>query len=285
MFKPEIVISKAQKGAEKRSARVESGELQQALERLKKPLHSEEYKSGPNNELALTYSGFKGSIQYADIQPEDADSIYYVLDQIKKELPKGSPAFEDENWKRLTQFLIHTSEGQTRDIIESVPTEFPIYFCPAETSSNPRGFVVAPNFTSIFYIGDPATLAGVSVLAHEIGHVHNEYIGVRHEKFRTTFHPDAEFVLEVIKERHANAFAFKVLRPYITNLQDRKDVSVLLRDYGQGSYDTLLTNRQRARNAAFYEELRIIQEKYEHEEGYGDPWTYELDQDEENKEN
>lgn len=278
MFKSEKLFKKARAGAEAVKVVENSGGLQQALDRISKSLHSEEYVSGSDQELVFNYGGSEVAVRYSDISAEQKEIIVVAQKHWKDIFSAESPVFEAESWKQLNGLSVRTQDGKAQDMLESVPAEYPIFFCPQNDSSNPKGVISGGDINAIFYAGDIATLAGMSVLAHEIGHLHNEYLKTEEERMRTTNHRDQDVATKVLRERYANAFALKKLRPFITNLQNRKDISALLLQYGQGSYDTLLTKVRDVRDmheqAAFYRELGELMRDDEYDyEIYGlDDW-------------
>ncbi len=273
MFKTEKIIAKSKQGAERRQETKQSGEIEEAIARTKRSIHSQEYNSGDNQELRFEYEDLQVCIKYSEVSSENTTDIQLARAKLEKELPKDNPALKSENWKKLDQFLVQMPDGSVQDVLESVPPEYPIYFCPVNRDSNPKGFIYAEPIQAIFYAGDIGTIAGISVLAHEIGHLHNEYLLPTEERIGASFHRDQDMATVILKERYANAFALKRLRKFITSVQERKDVHMLLRNYGQGSYDHLLTQvnqaRTNAEEAMFYAELQRIMDQDEYDYGHG----------------
>ena len=268
MFRTEDIIAKSKRGVARRESAQSSGEYEDAIRRTKIPLHSESYTTGSAQELTFTYYGLEVVVSYSDVLNADTANILIAQKHLASRIPEGSPAFKAETWKKLDRFYVRLPNASTLDLAESVPKEYSIYFCPANSGADPKGFICSEP-KAIFYAGDIGTVAGFAVLAHEIGHLHNEILQPKEGRTNTSFHRDQDVAMTILKERYANAFALKLLRVFIKDPQDRKDVLILLRHYGQGSYDHFLTKVNQVRNLederVFYEELR----KHMDEE-YGD---------------
>lgn len=242
MFNPEKIIAKAEIGAKRYLSLEESDELDESIARINRPLHSDEYKEGIDLTLTLHYEDTELKLSYRDLTEEELSDIEKIKNYLA-DTTDNSPSLDSKNWKRLSRLILEQPETDSFDITKSIPENFPVYFCPKNILGKPGAFVCSKPLgpvSGIFYNGDVGTIAGIAILLHEIGHLHTDFSVTEEVQTEASTHPSAKQAAINLQERYANAFALKHLRSHITSKQDREDVLIMLRHYGQGSYDSVL---------------------------------------------
>jgi hypothetical protein len=207
-------------------------EVRASLERLKKPFIQIDYK-----EADSVRGEYEGMQYILDYEMADSGSIQSLEDyfQMEPEVAKDPQAGTVSNWRRVNkmQFI---SGGVTYDTLKLFPRNYDIFFCPngKEGEYSQASLLDSKN---IFIIGGVNTPESIAFILHEIGHIwDNLKLKVMGKDRMVDDHQHALLAEKLRTERMANAFALKLLKPFIKDNEQRKDFLNLLKNYALLSY-------------------------------------------------
>jgi len=197
-------------------------EIEGSLSRLGEPFSS---ISTTENGIDIIYEGIKISIEYK--------SYTYVKDGEK---------YTSDALKEIDKFAIKT-EDKEFDLFSILPPGTRVIFQSGSEKST-GSIINIDGVDEISIAGEINSPKMVAVLLHEVGHIIDmekikelglkgyeaEVIGLMDNK------ENADIAEEIRKERIANAFALKVLRPFLRNPEIRKDMLNLLKYDALASY-------------------------------------------------
>ncbi len=204
-------------------------EVSQSIERLKKPFGKFEYKDS-----GLEIIEFEGKIfrlRYSDVYP-------HLITRLKEYLEIEGLSADDvgteiNNWK-FVDSLRFILDGKEFDLLKLVPKSYNVFFKPSSTETH--GAVMRGK--DIFISADIATPVGIATLMHEIGHIVDDIkLEVSNLSDLTDGQQYYNVAEKVRKERAANAYALKVMRPFLSTTEQKSDLRNFLINYALRTYN------------------------------------------------
>ncbi len=162
-------------------------------------------------------------------------------------------------WRELSSALIETPDS-TIDLTQLLSHNRKIYFRPRFTEV--KGW--SPQNLGVLVWGDLAKPAALATLLHEIGHAIDrkqlEELGNSDLYHFMDDHEYSHEAAEIRRERVANAFALKLMRPLL-NKQQRQDMILFLKHHGLRSYYESIKTRITDRDAMKEENKQWLAEQ------------------------
>lgn len=204
-------------------------EVSQSIERLKKPFGEFEYKDSGLETIEFEGKTFR--LRYSDVYP-------HLIPRLKEYMEiKGLSSDDIDNeinyWKFVDslKFII---DGKELDLLKLVPNSYNVFFKPS--SAEIHGAVMRSK--DIFISADIATPVGIATLMHEIGHiVDNIKLKVSNLSDLTDGEQYYNIAEKVRKERSANAYALKAVRPFLSTTEQKSDLRNFLINYALRTYN------------------------------------------------
>jgi|GEM_PF-3609367 len=148
---------------------------------------------------------------------------------------RDDPDF-DAGVKKLEKLILRDNKGKT-DVLETLSGVPDIYYDPKPLQFDGGALLHLGDRKIIFIHGDISVPRNFIILLHEIGHfidsLNLERLGV---KSMMTEGDNSEIAEMIRKERMADAFVFKVMRPFVKDKQLKDDIHTFINEGSLATY-------------------------------------------------
>lgn len=218
-----------------------------------------------HEKLPIDTSGYLGKIEKKKFEISEEwvrDSLERLRKPFDQIVSKGDNSVEIDVGEAKLEVQYRRVDAQTREIVKIIfqlkdqdidlfsllPSQTRIFVSQVDLGRFEKGvatYLLDHEEYVITLQQEINSPEALSFLLHEVGHVIDYKKLYNLNMFSLmSDHPDARATEEVRRERAANAFALKVLRPYLKDETMRQDVqNLLINDSLRSYYDGVRSNR------------------------------------------